>query len=196
MPGLGFFGLQPGHIQRQLRLLDAGVVVQGLLHPGALVIGHEGGQQHGQLQALGCRCHLSHHLVQRQQLDAQIVAGSDLLRQHQVVAGLGFALVGDGGRADLKVALGRSELLSHGGLLRGHKGQVVFRGEGVEISLAHAHDQVLLGREQLRLGLLDLLQALVVAAQVLRPVQRLRRAQGGALRTKGVADVGRGVVQA
>jgi hypothetical protein len=62
----------------------------------------------------------------------------------QVEAGLRFARVGDGGGADLEIALGRGQLLGMAALLA-LGGQRVLRGQHVEVGLGHAHDQVLLG---------------------------------------------------
>ena len=94
-------------------------------------------------QRLGLARRACRPAVERELLDAQVVLGRDFLRDHQVVAGLRLARVGDGGGADLEVALGRGQLLGHRGLLRLHEGQRVLRRQHVEVSLADADDQVL-----------------------------------------------------
>jgi hypothetical protein len=138
---------------------------------------------------------LPHQRVERQPLDAQVVVGGDLLRHHEVVAGLRLAGVGDGGGADLEVALGRRQLLAHGLLLRLHEGQRVLRRQHVEVGLADADDQVLRGGGQLRLRQVDLQPALLVGGPVGRPVQRLRGRDGGALGAEGTVGDGRVDVQ-
>jgi len=50
-------------------------------------------------------------LLQGTALDFEVVGGSQFLRHDQVVAGLGFVGVGDGGGADFEVALGLFQLL-------------------------------------------------------------------------------------
>ena len=136
-------------------------------------------------------------MVERQFFHAQVVFGCNFLRNHQVVAGLGFARVGHGGGAHLEVALGRGQLFRHCGFLGLHEGQRVLRGQHIKVGLAHAHQQVLGGRVQLRLGHVHAALALFHGDAVGGAVQRLRcvHAQGlgvgGALHVgAGAADVG------
>ena len=84
-------------------------------------------------------------LVERDAFGDEVVVGGDLLRGGQVEAGLGLARVGDGRGADFEVPLGRGELLGDGGLVGARRRQRVLRAEHVEIGLAHAQHQVLLG---------------------------------------------------
>ena len=99
---------------------------------------------------------LAHDLFQRPGFDFHFVLAHQFLGHHQVVARLGFARVGDGGRAHDEVALGLFELFGHRGLLRQDGGQVRARKQHVEVALRHPRHQVLGGRRQLGLGLLDL----------------------------------------
>jgi hypothetical protein len=99
-------------------------------------------------------------------LTRRSLLGGNFLRQHQVEAGLRLARVGDGGGADLEVALGGGQLLGHGGLLGLHEGQRVLRGQHIEIGLRGAHDQVLLGRVQLGLGDVDRQLGLLVGRRL------------------------------
>ena len=104
-----------------------------LARPGA---GHRLGQWHG--------LRVGHAPVGRAPVfHAQVVFGCNFLRNHQVVAGLGFARVGHGGGAHLEVALGRGQLFRHCGFLGLHEGQRVLRGQHIKVGLAHAHQQVL-----------------------------------------------------
>ena len=92
---------------------------------------------------------------------AQVVLGGDLLRQHQVEARLRLARVGDGGGADLEVALGRGQLLGRSPpCARASKAERVLRGQHVEVGLRHADDQVLAGGRQLVFGQVALALAL------------------------------------
>ena len=142
-------------------------------HPGLRIGGQQRWQHHRRHQRLGCHGGPAHQLVQRELLDAQVVFGSDLLGHHQIEAGLRFARVGHGGGADFEVALGRRELLGHGGFLGAHKGQRVGGGEHVEVGLCGAHDQVLLGQGERGLGHVHRQQGLVVGELVDGAVQRL-----------------------
>ena len=127
-------------------------------------------------------------MVERNLLDAQVVVGGDLLGHHEVVLGLRIARVGDGCGADFKVALGRCQLFGHRRLLRLDEGQVVLRRQHIEVGLADAHDQVLVGAGQLGLGQVHLLDALLVAGPVGGTVQRLRCAQRAVLRAIGAVE--------
>ena len=82
--------------------------------------------------------------------------------------------VGDGGGADLEIALGLRQLFGNGGLLRLDGGQGVLRGQHVEVGLCRAHDQVLRGLAELRLGLRDLELGLLVLRPILHAEQGLR----------------------
>jgi hypothetical protein len=113
---------------------------------------------------------LLHQHVQRHALDAQIVFSGNFLGDHQVVAGLGFAGVGDGGRAHFKIAFGRGQLLIDSDFLRLDKGQAVLAGQHVKVGLAQAHHQVLFGDGQNSIGLLALALALHIGGHVRRSV--------------------------
>jgi hypothetical protein len=63
-------------------------------------------------------------------------------------AGLGFALVGDGGGADVEIALGEFQLLRRA-FWACTVVSAVLGGQHVEVGLADAHDQVLCGGIQL-----------------------------------------------
>jgi hypothetical protein len=167
------------------------------LHPGCHIVGCHAGQLHRLGQRAGLGPGAAHELVQGQLLHAQVVVGGDFLGAHQVVAGLRLARVGDGGGAHLEVAFGGGELLRHGGLLRLHEGEGVLRSQHIKVGLADAHQQVLCGGVELRPGHVDATLALLVANAVGRAVQRLRGADGHALRGAvvidgGAADVGVG----
>ena len=75
--------------------------------------------------------------------------------------------VGDGGGADLKVALGRCELLGDRGFLGIDEGDVVLRLQHIEIRLRHTLDQILLGHLELHLGDARLVLGLFVLHPVL-----------------------------
>ena len=138
----------------------------------------------------------AHQLVQGNFFDAQVVLGGNFLGGAQVEAGLRFARVGDGGGADLKVAFGGGQLLTHGGFLGFDEGQGVHRGQHVKVGLADPHDEVLVGGRQLGLCEVNLLFALLVGGPVGRAVQGLRGAQRGALRVVvALVGGGQGVVQ-
>ena len=89
--------------------------------------------------------------------------------------GLRLALVGDGGGADLEVALGRGKLFRHSGLLCAHEGQRVACGQHVKVGLGDANQQILLGAFELRLGKVRAALALLKGDAVGRAVQGLRR---------------------
>ena len=173
MAGLRFLGFQLRDIQRDLGLPDGWVVAFRLRHPGIDVTGHQGRQGQRLRQGLGLGVNLAHQLIERKLLDPQIVFGRDFLRCPQVKAGLCLAGVGDGGGADFEVALGRRQLLAHGGFLGFDEGQAVHGRQDVKVSLADTHDQVLVGRSELCLGQIDLLHSLLVTRPVGRTVQRL-----------------------
>jgi hypothetical protein len=135
------------YFEGDLALLDDGADVLRLLHPGVDVGGQQFGQGARNGQRLGVGIGLADQLVQCQFLDVQIVIGRDFLRDHKVIAGLRFARVGDGGRANLEIALGRRQLLGHRRFLGPHEGQAVLRAQHVEISLADANNQVLFGSQ-------------------------------------------------
>jgi hypothetical protein len=109
----------------------------------------------------------------------------------QVEAGLRFARVGDGGGADLEIALGRGQLLGDTALLKRLGAQRVLRGQHVEIGLRHAHDQVLLGGFEVGLGHVQrppgLLQRGAVAA-VEQRVPALHADRGIAVADAGTGD--------
>jgi hypothetical protein len=146
--------------------------------------GTGGGQHHRRGQRQRRAAGAPDQLVERDLLDLQVVLGRDLLRDHQVVAGLRLARVGDGGGADFEVALGEGELLGHRGLLRAHQRQRVLLGQHVEVALAHAHDQVLLGRGEHGLRDFGLALALLVGGPGGGPVERLRGVDADALRVE------------
>jgi hypothetical protein len=183
--GLGLFGLQPGHVNRSPCRHHGRAALLGVLNPGRHIGGAEGRQGHRSGQWLGHGIDLAHQGVQRDLLDAQVVFGSNFLRNHQVKAGLGFAAVGDGGSAHLEVALGRCQLLGHGRFLCAHKRQRVLGGEHIKVGLAQADDEVLRGCAELRLGLRQLPLGLVERGPVGRAEQRLGRAGRDVLVAKG-----------
>ncbi|MNV36074.1 hypothetical protein D3C71_1275380 [compost metagenome] len=184
--GFGLLGFKAGNVQRDGGLAHAGLLVACSVHPGGHVVGLHRGQLHGQRQRLGLGAGDAHQLVQCQAFHAQVVFGRDFLGHHQVVAGLGLARIGDGGGAHLEVALGGGQLLRHGGFLRLHEGQGVLRGQHVKVGLAHAHQQVLRGGVQLRLGHVNAALALLQRDAVGGAVQRLRGLHAHRLRGAGV----------
>jgi len=114
----------------------------------------------------------------------------------EVGAGLRLARVGDRGVADLEVALGRGQLLGDGLAVALHRLQGVGRGQHVEVGLRHAHDQVLVGLCELRLGqlfqplrLVDLEVVLAVVDGLLRVDRGAEAPRGGGLRGGHVDDV-------
>ncbi len=137
-------------------------------------------------------------LVQRDLGHQQVVLRGDLLRVRQVGARLGFAGVGDGGVADLEVALGRCQLFGDRLAVALHRLQRVGRGQHVEVGLRHAHDQVLVGLRQLRLRdvlvllrLVDLQVVLAVVDRLLRVDRGARLIGGGLLGGRHFVDLGR-----
>src|ERR1041384_6599801 len=82
-------------------------------------------------------------------------------------------------------------LIAGGGLLRPHDFQRIERGEDVEIRLRGAHDEVLAGLREGRLGLRHLQLGLAILEVVLRPVDRLRQSERVAQRAR-VARKARG----
>ena len=127
------------------------------------------------VEGFGVGIGLAHELVQRQLLDAQIVAGRNFLGADQIEAGLCFPGVGDGGRADLEVAFGRGQLFGHGLFLGLDKAQRVPRGHHIEVGLCGANDQVLFGCIELGAGDVDAQLALLLGEAVDRTVQGLAR---------------------
>jgi hypothetical protein len=122
----------------------------------------------------------------------EVVHGGDLLRDHQVVGGLGFMGVGNGLGADFEVALRRRQLLGHGFLLGAGRGQRVLGRQHVEVGLGHAGDQVLLGLGELgfRNRLLQL--ALLVGFPAVPAEQRLQQLDVDFLGGKARAARGHG----
>ena len=188
--GFGLGDFQLGDLQVALRLADAGVCRFGLQHPGVDICRLDRAQHRRRGQAARLRALFADQLVERNFFHAQVVLGGNFLRQHQVVAGLGFTGVGDGGGANFKVALGRGQLLGHSRLLGFYKGQAVLRGQRVKVGLAGTHNQVLLGGVKQRARQVHLFFALVVSGPVARAVQRLRSADRAALRIEGAAESG------
>ena len=190
MAGLGLAGFEPGDIECQLGLAQLRLRALRHIDPG-LGIGRRQRRQH---HRLGQRQRLhpgrAHQLLQRQALDAQIVVGRDFLGDDQVVARLGFARIGDGGVADVEIALGKGALLGHRLLLRLHEAQRVFCAQHIEVGLAGAHDQVLLGGVALRQRDFKAALALGEGNAVGGPVQRLRSAQRRGLRARVEREVG------
>ena len=188
--GFGLAGFQLGHVQRQAGLAHQGLLVFGLLHPR----GDAGGLQRGQLhrlgQGLGLQRAFAYQLLQRQAFDLQVVGCGNLLRIHQIMAGLGLAGVGDGGGANIEVALGKFQLFLHGALLGLHGGQRVLGGQHIKVALAHAHQQVLRGGVQLGAGQLHIALALAVGDGVGRAEQRLAGLDGRALLVGAVQHAG------
>ena len=192
--GTGFFGLQPGHVQRQPGLAQRRAGGFGLRHPLLDIGRHDRRQRHRYSQRLGLHALAADQLVQRQALDVEVVLGRQLLRHRQVKACLRLAGVGDGLRADFEVALGRGELLGNRLLGGAHRLQRVGRGQHVEIGLRQPHDQVLLGAHQLGVGDLD--GALGLGNRlVIGPVEQRRHGghtgRGGGAESVQRAGVGR-----
>ena len=188
MAGFGLARFEPGDIKGQLGLAQLRLRALRHVDPG-LGIGRRQRRQH---HGLGQRQHArrAHQLLERQALDAQIVVGGDFLGNDQVVARLGFARVRDGGIADIEIALRKGALLGYGLLLRLHETQRVFGAKHIEVGLAGAHDQVLLGSIALGQGDFKAALALREGNAVGGTVQRLRRAQRGGLRAGVEREVG------
>jgi hypothetical protein len=100
-------------------------------------------------------------------LDLDVVDGRDLLGHDQIVASLSVVRIGDGGGADLEVALGLCELFRRGDFLRPHCAQVVLRQQDIEVSLRHPQHEVLAGQRELALRLHHLDLGLVVQRVIL-----------------------------
>ena len=83
--------------------------------------------------------------------DAQVVLGRDLLRQHEVVARLRLARVGDGGRCRPRSCAWPRRAARRSPSSARARRQRVLRRQHVEVGLADADDQVLLGGVELRL---------------------------------------------
>ena len=139
------------------------------------------GQLQGQLDWQRRTVGFTHELVQGQFFNLQVISPGDFLGYHQVKAGLSFPGVGDGGGADLKIALGRCQLFGDSGFLRQQIGQAVLGGQHIEVGGADFHDQVLLGGEQFLFFNVNLALALLEDDLVARAVQGLGAAQGSAL---------------
>ena len=181
MAGLGLGHFKLGDFKIALRHTDAGVYAFRLLHPGVHIGWLNGLKHRRRCQAARLRALLADQLVKGDFFHAQVILGGNFLGQHQIKAGLRFTGVGDGGGAHFKVALGRSQLLGHGRFLRFHKVQAVLRGQRIKVSLAGAHNQLLLCGVQLCAGQRQLLLALIEGGPVAGPVQRVRGTEGGAL---------------
>ena len=180
--GFGLLYFETRDIEPEPCLANGRVHVFGLQDP-CVDVGRQRRRQHDRRSQRRRRAARSpDQLVEHDLLHLQVVLGSDLLRDDQVVAGLRFARVGDGRGADFEVALGRCELLGDGHLLRPHQRQAVLAGQHVEIRLAHAHDQVLIGGGEHGLRDIGLPQALFVGGPVGRPVDRLRCVDANVLR--------------
>ncbi len=173
MAGLRLLGFKLGHVQRDLGLLNHRVGGLRLRHPGIHVIGHQRRQAQGLGQYFGLCIGLAHQLIQRQFLDAQVIVGGDFLGRAEVKTGLRLAGVGDGGGAHFKIAFGGGQLLSHGRLLRLDEVQTVLRAQDVEVGLADANNQVLVGGQELCLGQIHLQHALLIRRLVGWSVERL-----------------------
>ena len=119
--------------------------------------------------------HRIDQLLQCAALDFQIVLRGDLLRAGQVVPRLRLKGVGDGGAAHLEVALGLFELFGDRVLLRLDQVHGVLRDQHVEIGLRDAHDQILFGDLELRIGLRGLQFGFAVGLPVLLAEQRLHQ---------------------
>ena len=115
-------------------------------------------------------------MLQGAALDFKVVRGRQFLRHDQVVAGLRFVGIGDGGRADFEIALGLFELLGNRGFLRCRQLHAVLCNQDVEIGLRAAQDQILLGDFILRFADGHLQFGLVVQRPVLFAEQRLDQA--------------------
>jgi hypothetical protein len=81
-------------------------------------------------------------LLQAAAFDFQGALGGQFLGDDEVVAGLGFVGVGDGGGADFEVAFGLFELLGDGGLLGGGELDAVLGDEDIEVGLGDAQDEI------------------------------------------------------
>lgn len=138
--------LRPQHLQAGGFGLVAPVRHASRLRRGQLHPGRQFGQRaRGRADDLGQ--FLAAHV--------QVVLQAQFLRHHQVVARLRFVGVGDGGVAQLEIALGRLQLAGHGGLLGLGRGQGVLGVQHVEIGVGHAQQQVLVGLLQLHFDVGD-----------------------------------------
>ena len=106
MTRLGFFGFKLRHVECDLALSDRRVRGLGLLDPDLDVERLQRRQLQRERQREWLGVALANQQIERNFLHAQIVLGRDLLGNHQVVPGLCFAGIGDGGGADLEVAFG------------------------------------------------------------------------------------------
>ena len=113
---------------------------------------HVGGQQRRQDDGQGQRFRqgilFTDQLIECQLLHPQVVLGRNLLRDDQIEPRLRLPRIGDGAGANLKIALGKSELLCDRDFLRADKGECVLRGQDVEVGRADTHHQVLFRRLQ------------------------------------------------
>ena len=171
--GLGFAGFQFGNIQGQLGLAQLRLAGQRLVDPGLHIVRFHLGQGHGRCQWRGLYAYAAHQLVQCHTFDLQVVLRSNFLCGDQIEAGLGFARIGDGGRADLEIALGHFQLGADGLLLRLGNLHAVLRGQHIEIGLRDTYDQVLCRSVKLGLGHVHAALSLFVSDLVGRTVQRL-----------------------
>ena len=114
-------------------------------------------------------------LLQGAALDFQVIGGFQFLRPDEVVTGLGFVGVGDGGGADFEVALGLFQLLGDGGFLGGVQLYGVLGDEDVEVGLCGAQYDVLFGQFELGFGDGDLQFGFGVGSPVLFAEQGLHQ---------------------
>ncbi len=191
VPRLRAIDLLGRDLVRRLRDEDGEARVARGLHPFVDAVGLGPLQLEPFPEGLERIRELADQLLQGALLHLEVVGVEDLLGDRLVVARLGLERVDDRGGADLEVALGLRELLRDRALLGVGKGDVVLREQHVEVGLRHAHDQVLAGRRERRLGLHDLLFRLRDRDPVLHPEEGLRERQVVAAR--GVIEVVRPV---
>ena len=155
MAALGDLDLASGDAGQQLGAQDfqAGGLglVAPLVHAGRLrgrqlhAVGQFGQRARGGADDLGQ--FLAPHF--------QVVLQAQFLGHDQIVAGLGLVGVGNGGVAQLEIALGRFQLPGDGGFFGLGGRQRVLGVEHVEVGVGHAQQQVLVGLLQLHLDVGD-----------------------------------------
>ena len=141
--------------------------------PRVDVLRHHSWQVGGQAQGFGLRAGHASNGIERQLFHPHIVFGGNFLRNDQVKPGLRLTRVSDGGRADFKISFGRGQLLRYSRFLGLYKRQGVLRRQRVEVGLAGAYQQVLLGGVKHRFGRINLLEALLISSPVRGPIERL-----------------------
>ncbi len=188
--------LAAGQFQSGLPQNDAQAVGFGLFHPGI----HVGGLRHGHPGLVVQESEFGRlpvdELFQGPLFHIQIVLGGDFLGSGEVVAGLGLMGIGDGGGPHLETLPGLGQLFGEGLLLGLGGGQGVLGLEHVEIGRCHPQQQILLRQLELLVALEGLELGLLVALQILLPVEGLDQGQGetvGGVAVAAQAAVGVGI---